>query len=160
MNTRTQTPPLWAPPKDWAPADLEILEVTNDVSSSTDVSYHLTHSAGKSWKLQQKGASTGIWTLVGSVPLDRPTIGLQAQSPVQYRWAPMLPAGKWFLPALLAGRVTRRSYGRWATRDPTQEADFFIYLICCDFRKIIGRIKIFDKCTSDVVAHGVRLLPP
>jgi hypothetical protein len=28
MNTRTQILPLWAPLKDWAPADLEILEVT------------------------------------------------------------------------------------------------------------------------------------
>jgi hypothetical protein len=38
--------------------------------------------------------------------------------------------------------------------------DFF-YLICYDFRKINDRIKIFfDKCTSSVVAHGVRLLPP
>jgi hypothetical protein len=27
-------------------------------------------------------------------------------------------------------------------------------------KKIIGRIKIFEKCTSDAVAHGVRLLPP
>jgi hypothetical protein len=27
-----------------------------------------------------EGLSTMIWTLVGSVPLDRPTIGLQAQS--------------------------------------------------------------------------------
>jgi hypothetical protein len=31
----------------------------------------------------------------------------------------------------------------------------FLYLICHDFRKIIGRIKIFDKCTSNA-----RLLPP
>jgi hypothetical protein len=29
MNTRMQTLPLWAPPKDWAPANLEIPEVTN-----------------------------------------------------------------------------------------------------------------------------------
>jgi hypothetical protein len=36
----------------------------------------------------------------------------------------------------------------------------FLYLICHDFQKIIGRIKFFDKCTSDAVAHGVRLLPP
>jgi hypothetical protein len=36
----------------------------------------------------------------------------------------------------------------------------YIYIISHDFRKIIGCIKIFDKCTSDVVAHGVRLLPP
>jgi hypothetical protein len=28
MNTRTQTLPLLVPPKDWAPTDLEILEVT------------------------------------------------------------------------------------------------------------------------------------
>jgi hypothetical protein len=38
MNTRTQTLCLWAPPKDWAPADLEIPEVTNGVSSSTGTS--------------------------------------------------------------------------------------------------------------------------
>jgi hypothetical protein len=36
----------------------------------------------------------------------------------------------------------------------------FLYLICHDFRKIIGRIKIFEKCTSDAAAHGVRLPPP
>jgi hypothetical protein len=38
MNTCTQTLPLWAPPKDWAPADLEIPEVTNGASSSTGTS--------------------------------------------------------------------------------------------------------------------------
>jgi hypothetical protein len=32
-----------------------------------------------------------------------------------------------------------------------------LYLIFHDFRKIIGRIKIFEKCTSDAVAHSVRL---
>jgi hypothetical protein len=37
-NTRTQTLPLWAPPKEWAPADLEILKVTTDASSSTGTS--------------------------------------------------------------------------------------------------------------------------
>jgi hypothetical protein len=31
---------------------------------------------------------------------------------------------------------------------------FFIYLICHDFRKIIGRIKILEKYTSGTVAHG------
>jgi hypothetical protein len=36
----------------------------------------------------------------------------------------------------------------------------FLYLICHDFRKINGRIKIFEKCTSGAVPHGGRLLPP
>jgi hypothetical protein len=36
----------------------------------------------------------------------------------------------------------------------------FLYLIYHDFRKINGRIKIFDKCTSGVAAHGGWLLPP
>jgi hypothetical protein len=36
----------------------------------------------------------------------------------------------------------------------------FLYLFCHYFRKIIGQIKIFDKCISDAVAHGVKLLPP
>jgi hypothetical protein len=36
----------------------------------------------------------------------------------------------------------------------------FLYLFCHYFRKIIGRIKIFDKCIYDAVVHGVRLLPP
>jgi hypothetical protein len=31
---------------------------------------------------------------------------------------------------------------------------FFIYLIYHNFRKINGRIKIFDKCTFGAVAHG------
>jgi hypothetical protein len=35
----------------------------------------------------------------------------------------------------------------------------FLYLFCHDFRKINGRIKIFEKCTSGVVPHGGRLLP-
>jgi hypothetical protein len=39
--TRMQTLPLWAPPKDWAPADLEILEVTTGASSSTGTSLPL-----------------------------------------------------------------------------------------------------------------------
>jgi hypothetical protein len=46
------------------------------------------------------------------------------------------------------------------TCHPPSSWNFFIYLICQDFQKIIGRIKIFDKCTSDAIAHGVRLLPP
>jgi hypothetical protein len=37
---------------------------------------------------------------------------------------------------------------------------FFLNLICHDFGKIVGRIKIFDKCTSDIVAHDFRLLLP
>jgi hypothetical protein len=32
--------------------------------------------------------------------------------------------------------------------------NFFIYLICHDFRKIIGRTKILEKYTSSAVAHG------
>ena len=38
MNTRTQTLPLWAPPKDWAPADLKIPEVITGASLSTGTS--------------------------------------------------------------------------------------------------------------------------
>jgi hypothetical protein len=38
INTRTQTLSLWAPPKDWAPADLKIPEVTTGASSSTGTS--------------------------------------------------------------------------------------------------------------------------
>jgi hypothetical protein len=34
------------------------------------------------------------------------------------------------------------------------DLEFFIYLICHDFRKIIGRIKILEKYTSGTVAHG------
>jgi hypothetical protein len=44
-----------------------------------NVAYHLTHNAGKSWKIQEKVRALGF-TLVGSIPLDCPTIGLQAQS--------------------------------------------------------------------------------
>jgi hypothetical protein len=59
MNTRTQTLPLWAPPKDWAPpADLEIPEVTNGADGN--VAYHLTHNAGKSWKIQEKVRAPGF----------------------------------------------------------------------------------------------------
>jgi hypothetical protein len=76
MNTCTLTLPLWAPSKDWVPADLEILEVRRLVVDG-NIAYHLTYNAGKSRNNPRKGASTRIWTLVGSVPLDRPTIGLQ-----------------------------------------------------------------------------------
>jgi hypothetical protein len=38
MNTRTQTLPLWAPSKDWAPADPEIPEVIISASSLTGTS--------------------------------------------------------------------------------------------------------------------------
>jgi hypothetical protein len=41
-----------------------------------------------------------------------------------------------------------------------ERGNFFIYLICHDFQKINGQIKIFDKCTYGVVPHSVRLLPP
>jgi hypothetical protein len=75
MNTRTQTLPLWAPSKDWAPADLEILEVTNGAVVDGNVAYHLTHNAGKSWKIQEKVQAPGFepwwvashWTIL---PLD------------------------------------------------------------------------------------------
>jgi hypothetical protein len=36
----------------------------------------------------------------------------------------------------------------------------FVYLICHDFRKINGRIKIFEKCTSGAAPHDVKSLPP
>jgi hypothetical protein len=36
----------------------------------------------------------------------------------------------------------------------------FLYLFCYDFRKINGRIKIFEKCTSGAVSHDGRLMPP
>jgi hypothetical protein len=49
-------------------------------------------------------------------------------------------------------------FTRWAVS--VSDQGIFLYLISHDFRKIIGRIKIFDKCTSDVVAHGARILPP
>jgi hypothetical protein len=43
---------------------------------------------------------------------------------------------------------------------PSIVLGIFLYLICHDFRKINGRIKIFEKCTSGAVPHGGRLLPP
>jgi hypothetical protein len=47
-----------------------------------NVAYHLTHNAGNPGINPVKGAGTKIWTLVGvgSVPLDRPTIGQHAHS--------------------------------------------------------------------------------
>jgi hypothetical protein len=42
-----------------------------------NITYHLMHNAYKSWKIQEKVRAR---TRVGSVPLDRSTIGLQAQS--------------------------------------------------------------------------------
>jgi hypothetical protein len=32
--------------------------------------------------------------------------------------------------------------------------NFFIYLICHDFREKNGRTKIFEKCTSGALAYG------
>jgi hypothetical protein len=84
MNTRTQILPLWAPSKDWALTDPEIFEVTTCASSSLvvdgNVAYHLTHNVGKSQNKPRTGANTRIWTLLGSVPPDRPTVGLYAHS--------------------------------------------------------------------------------
>jgi hypothetical protein len=34
------------------------------------------------------------------------------------------------------------------------DSGIFLYLFCLDFRKINGRIKNFEKCTSVVVPHG------
>jgi hypothetical protein len=45
------------------------------------------------------------------------------------------------------------------SKSPATEG-IFLYLICHDFRKINGRIKISEKGTSGVVPHGGRLLPP
>jgi hypothetical protein len=42
-----------------------------------NVAYHLTHNAGKAWKIQE-GASTRVRTLVGIVPLDC--------LPLDYKW--------------------------------------------------------------------------
>jgi hypothetical protein len=61
-----------------------------------------------------------------------------------------------------------RSVEAWG---PTVGAlNFFLYLIYHDFRKINGRIKIFEKCTSAArtprrqapaaAPHGVKSLPP
>jgi hypothetical protein len=52
----------------------------------------------------------------------------------------------YLVPAVLLGREAK-------------EYDFLINLFCCDFQKINGRIKIFEKCTSGVVPHGGMLLP-
>jgi hypothetical protein len=49
--TCMQILPLWAPLKDWAPADLEIPEATIGLVFLVvdgNVAYHLTHNAGKS----------------------------------------------------------------------------------------------------------------
>jgi hypothetical protein len=48
--------------------------------------------------------------------------------------------------------------GFWAGRSHRKQR-IFLYLICHDFRKIIRRIKIFEKCKSDA-GYGVRILPP
>jgi hypothetical protein len=42
-----------------------------------NVAYHLTHNAGKSWKIQKNIRAPEF---EGNVSLDRPTIGLQTQS--------------------------------------------------------------------------------
>jgi hypothetical protein len=39
-----------------------------------NVAYHLTHNAGKSWKMQKK-VRTPEFNSDGSVPLDRPAVG-------------------------------------------------------------------------------------
>jgi hypothetical protein len=43
-----------------------------------NVAYHLTHTSENPGINPGKDASTKIWTLVVNVPLNRPTIGLQA----------------------------------------------------------------------------------
>jgi hypothetical protein len=50
------------------------------------------------------------------------------------------------------GRI--RKLGRSYSLLPTQLLrEIFLYLICHDFRKLIGRIKILEKYTSGDVAH-------
>jgi hypothetical protein len=83
MNTRTQTLPLWTM------STSEGLSTSRSGDSWShqcrlvvdgNVAYHLTHNAGKSWKIQENVRAQGFEPPVGSVPLDRPTIRLQAQS--------------------------------------------------------------------------------
>jgi hypothetical protein len=108
MNTCTQTLPIWAHSKNSA------LNRSGDSRShhwriivDGNVTYHLTHNASKSWenprksrehqnlKILGKVVSTRIWTLVGSVPLNHLTIGLQANSlwsVLLLRWESIAPA--------------------------------------------------------------------
>jgi hypothetical protein len=69
---------------------------------------------------------------------------------------------KAFIKAVKAGREARVLLAQVhvGKKQPPHTHIIFLYLICHDFRKINGRIKIFEKCTSGVVAHGGRLLPP
>jgi hypothetical protein len=79
MNTCTQTLPQWAPTKDRAPNRFgDFRSRYWHLVFDDNVAYHLTHNVGNPEKIPRKGASTRIWILMGSVPLDRPTIGLQA----------------------------------------------------------------------------------
>jgi hypothetical protein len=54
MNTRTQTLPLWAPLEDWAPTDLEILEVTMVPRRRRERRLPLNAYAGKSRNKSRK----------------------------------------------------------------------------------------------------------
>jgi hypothetical protein len=54
LTTRTQTLSLWPPPKDWAPVDMEILEVTTSLVVDGNVAYHLTYNVGKSQSKSRK----------------------------------------------------------------------------------------------------------
>jgi hypothetical protein len=79
LNTRTRTLSLWAPSKDRA-----LVWSENSQSHhwclvvDKNVAYHLTHNTG----IGIPGKAEKVWalgyeTLMGSVPLDRPTIGLR-----------------------------------------------------------------------------------
>jgi hypothetical protein len=57
--------------------------------------------------------------------------------------------------AVIIGSNCVAQRGTSAPQAVKHSSEFFIYLICYDFRKIKGRFKIFDKCTSGVVAYGV-----
>jgi hypothetical protein len=53
-NTRTQTLPLWAPPKNWAGRSWSSWSHCRCLAVDGDVVYHLMHSAGKSWNKSRK----------------------------------------------------------------------------------------------------------
>ena len=54
MNTRTQTLPLWAPPKDWAGRFRDLRSHHRRLAVNGDVVYHWKHSVVQLWNKPRK----------------------------------------------------------------------------------------------------------
>jgi hypothetical protein len=79
MNTRTQTLPLWAPPKNWTGKSWSSQSHHRRLAVDGNVAYNLMHSAGKSWNKSRK-----IRTPVSSRGLEPWWAGFTTRNPTNW----------------------------------------------------------------------------